>query len=84
MGKKFSYIISRDGDLPIAADFHVPEKGAVRLPVLIFLHGFKGFKDWGHFPMVAEYLARSGFAVLRFNFSHNGTSPDRLTDFVDA
>jgi uncharacterized protein len=83
MAKVYSYVISRDGDKPIAADFHTPEKGSTRLPLLIFLHGFKGFKDWGHFPLACQYLTRSGFSVLRFNFSHNGTRPDQLTEFAD-
>lgn len=83
MSKVYSYRISRDEDKPILADFHAPEKGTSLAPVLIFLHGFKGFKDWGHWPVVAEFLVRSGFAVLRFNFSYNGTTPGHPADFAD-
>ena len=25
---------------------------------IVFLHGFKGFKDWGHYPLMAEDLAK--------------------------
>lgn len=39
---------------------------------LIFVHGFKGFKDWGFFPHTAKHFADKGFFVLSFNFSHNG------------
>lgn len=42
------------------------------LPVIVVIHGFKGFKDWGSFPYVCEELARHGFYVISFNFSHNG------------
>lgn len=42
-------------------------------PVVIFVHGFKGFKDWGSNPYVCESLARRGFYSIAFNFSHNGT-----------
>lgn len=52
-------------------------------PLIIFLHGFKGFKDWGHFNMIADYFVSQGFAFLKMNFSHNGTSPEHLIDFVD-
>lgn len=52
-------------------------------PVIIFLHGFKGFKDWGHFNAMAEFFAHNGFAFCKFNFSHNGVVPGRNTDFTD-
>ncbi|WP_164491806.1 alpha/beta hydrolase family protein [Staphylospora marina] len=41
-------------------------------PVVILCHGFKGFKDWGFFPPLADKLAREGYAAIRFNFSMNG------------
>lgn len=41
-------------------------------PCLIFVHGFKGFKDWGFFPFSAEYFTKRGYFVITFNFSHNG------------
>ncbi|MFS0728121.1 alpha/beta hydrolase family protein [Paenibacillus sp. 1P07SE] len=46
--------------------------GVERKPVLLLVHGFKGFKDWGFFPYAAERLAYQGFAVVTFNLSHNG------------
>jgi pimeloyl-ACP methyl ester carboxylesterase len=52
-------------------------------PVVIFAHGFKGFKDWGTHNLVADHFARNGFRYLKFNFSHNGTTPDHPTDFAD-
>lgn len=42
--------------------------------ILILVHGFKGFKDWGFFPYVADFFAKNGFHVFKFNFSHNGIS----------
>ncbi len=47
-------------------------------PVIIFLHGFKGFKDWGPFPTMMERLAHAGFVTIAFNFSHNGVGDDLL------
>ena len=81
--KIISDVILGENHSPIAVDFQFPSIGGNPTPVIIFLHGFKGFKDWGHFPLIAEYLARSGFAVVRFNFSLNGTTPDHPTEFVD-
>jgi len=52
-------------------------------PVVIFAHGFKGFKDWGTHNLVAGYFANAGFKYLKFNFSHNGTTPDNPLDFTD-
>lgn len=65
-------IASTEG-LPIYYDLLVPgvSTGTV-LPVILFIHGFKGFKDWGAFPDLYEELARSGFAVVAFNLSLNG------------
>ena len=51
-------------------------------PCLIFVHGFKGFKDWGFGPFIGDYFSKKGFFVLTFNFSHNGVG-DNLTDFVE-
>jgi len=52
-------------------------------PLVIFAHGFKGFKDWGTHNLVAEYFAENGFKFLKFNFSHNGTTAQSPIDFVD-
>jgi len=41
-------------------------------PCLIYVHGFKGFKDWGFVPYLASFFSTNGFCVLTFNFSHNG------------
>lgn len=64
----------------ITADLRIPANGA---PLLIFIHGFKGFKDWGHFNAISDEFYRRGIAVLKFNFSHNGTTPDAPFDFAD-
>ena len=53
------------------------------VPVLVFCHGFKGFKDWGHFNWVAGQCASAGMAFLKFNFSHNGIIPGNLSEISD-
>lgn len=59
------------------------DDGLVNAPVVIFAHGFKGFKDWGAHNLVAQYFAQNGFKYLKFNFSHNGTTADHPCEFTD-
>ena len=67
---------------PITADVTFdPSKS--HQPVLIFAHGFKGFKDWGHFNILAHLLASQGIVTVKFNFSYNGTDPDTPVDITD-
>jgi alpha-beta hydrolase superfamily lysophospholipase len=67
---------------PMAVDVFA-EEGKGRLPVIIYAHGFNGFKDWGNFDLVAERFAREGYAFVKFNFSHNGTTPGNPGEFTD-
>ncbi len=48
---------------------------------VIYVHGFKGFKDWGFVPYIGEFLSRRKFFVITFNFSHNGigNNPTQFT-----
>lgn len=52
-------------------------------PLVIFVHGYKGYKDWGAWDLMAEKFAQSGFFFVKFNFSHNGTTVDHPYDFAD-
>lgn len=54
-----------------------------RKPVVIFCHGYKGYKDWGAWNLVAERFAEEGYFFLKFNFSHNGGTPNNPIDFPD-
>jgi uncharacterized protein len=63
--------------LPIRGDLHSP--GRPGAPVIVCIHGFKGFKDWGFWPHVAGRLRAAGYGVLRFNFSHSGIGADLET-----
>ncbi len=51
-------------------------------PVVVFAHGFKGFKDWGYWQLVARAFARQGFLFVKFNFSHNGTTIEEPLAFA--
>src|SRR3989337_282770 len=52
-------------------------------PIIIFSHGFKGFKDWGHFNLLAQTFAEQNFVFVKFNFSYNGTTKENPFDFAD-
>jgi pimeloyl-ACP methyl ester carboxylesterase len=62
-----------DASWPIQAD--------IQRPIVVFCHGFKGFKDWGHFPLWVKKWIAANLSVFRFNFSHNGTTPEAPTEF---
>lgn len=51
--------------------------------VVIYAHGFNGFKDWGNFDIIAKQFADAGFVFVKFNFSHNGTTVNQPEDFAD-
>ena len=61
-----------------------PLRGTIRTAgetraAVIICHGFKGFKDWGYFPVLADQLARAGFSAVSFNFSGSGVGEDGET-----
>ena len=66
----------------MAVDVFCNDDGKAK-PVVIYAHGFNGFKDWGNFDLIAEAFANAGFAFVKFNFSHNGTAPEQPEDFAD-
>jgi pimeloyl-ACP methyl ester carboxylesterase len=52
-------------------------------PIVIFCHGYKGFKDWGAWNIMASHFASAGFCFIKFNFSHNGGTTEQPIDFPD-
>jgi uncharacterized protein len=67
---------------PIVLDIFFNDD-VVKKPVVIYAHGFNGFKDWGGFDLIADELINAGFVLVKFNFSHNGTTPEQPEDFAD-
>lgn len=80
MQNKVSKIIGSN-ELPITIDITFNNESLKAKPVVIFCHGFKGFKDWGAWDLVANQFAEKDFIFLKFNFSHNGTTTKSLLDF---
>ncbi|MDR9401093.1 MAG: alpha/beta fold hydrolase [Psychroflexus sp.] len=52
-------------------------------PVVLFCHGYKGFKDWGAWHLMAEAFAEAGYCFIKFNFSHNGGTKEQPIDFPE-
>ena len=52
-------------------------------PIVIFCHGYKGFKDWGAWNLMAKQITNAGFCFIKFNFSHNGGTAQKPIDFPD-
>ena len=69
-------------DRPSLYDVIYPKSDA-KLPLVLFCHGFKGFKDWGHWRSIFRDLASEGFVVVKFNLSHNGIGLTDVFDFTD-
>ena len=67
---------------PILTDLFFKESNQLK-PILIFCHGYKGFKDWGAWNLMAENFANAGFFFVKFNFSHNGGTAEQPIDFPD-
>jgi len=82
MKENRNIIIEGKHEKPILINIYY-NKNAESKPIVIFSHGFKGFKDWGHFNIVARKFAEAGFVFIKFNFSHNGTTPDAPLEFAD-
>ena len=66
----------------ITLDVHFKE-APQKLPVVLFVHGFKGFKDWGHFNLIAQEFVKKDFVFVKMNTSCNGTTASNLLDFAD-
>ncbi|RMA66085.1 alpha/beta hydrolase family protein [Ulvibacter antarcticus] len=75
-------VLSAEGKKPIVYDVYYNASKLIK-PIVIFCHGYKGFKDWGAWNLVAETFADAGFFFLKFNFSHNGGTIEQPIDFPD-
>lgn len=67
---------------PVVTDVFYSNKEKNK-PVLVFCHGYKGFKDWGAWNLLAEDFARKGYVFVKFNFAFNGGTLEEPIDFPD-
>lgn len=66
----------------ILIDLHCKDNHKAK-PIIIFCHGYKGFKDWGAWNLMADNFANQNYVFLKFNFSHNGGTVNQPIDFPD-
>lgn len=78
--KKVSGSVSSSEGLPIRYDLYHPHPAPDVLRPVLFVHGFKGFKNWGPFPDACAELASGNLAVIAFNQSLGGVG-ESLTGF---
>ena len=62
MVEKTPFQLRNRRDWPLRGDRYHPAEPPRGLVFVV--HGFKGFKDWGHFPYVCQRLCEAGFAVV--------------------
>ena len=71
-----------ENDRLMGVDIHYCD-GFSTMPIVLFAHGYKGFKDFGAWSIIADQMAQNGIVFIRFNFSHNGVKPQSPTEFTD-
>lgn len=74
--------VTGSGDRPMLTDIFYTGKTEGK-HVVIYAHGFNGFKDWANFDIIAKQFAEAGFVFVKFNFSHNGTTVEQPEEFAD-
>jgi pimeloyl-ACP methyl ester carboxylesterase len=79
---KETHVLSHEGKKSILADVSFIKNNQQK-PIVIFCHGYKGFKDWGCWNLLAEGIADASLFCLKFNFSHNGGTIEQPIDFPD-
>jgi pimeloyl-ACP methyl ester carboxylesterase len=67
---------------PILTDV-IYKKNNQKKPLVIFCHGYKGYKDWGVFDHMKSNFVEEDLFFVKFNFSHNGGTPEQPIDFPD-
>jgi uncharacterized protein len=60
---------------PVRGEVRIAE-GAAPTSAVVLCQGFKGFKDWAFFPVLARALALRGHAAVSFNLSRSGVGDD--------
>jgi pimeloyl-ACP methyl ester carboxylesterase len=51
--------------------------------IILFSHGFMGYKDWGAWFLVEKFFTDLGYGFCKYNVSHNGGTVEQPIDFPD-
>lgn len=75
-------VLYREAKKPIVWDVFYNDDNEQK-SLVIFCHGYKGFKDWGSWDLVAKAFSKANLFFVKFNFSHNGGTVENPIDFPD-
>ncbi|RXP64473.1 alpha/beta hydrolase [Lutibacter sp. HS1-25] len=75
-------IESKHHKKPILTDVFF-NKNTLKKPIVIFCHGYKGYKDWGAWNLMVPEFVNNNLFFVKFNFSHNGGTVENPIDFPD-
>ncbi len=62
-------------------DLQIPELWNGK--VIVFIHGYMGYKDWGAWHLVQSFFVDRSYGFARYNASHNGGTTEQGIDFPD-
>lgn len=62
-------------------DLKVPKN--FKNELIVFIHGYMGFKDWGAWNLMEDYFVKHGFGFCKLNLTHNGGTTENGIDFPD-
>lgn len=62
-------------------DLEIPEH--FNSKIIIFIHGYMGFKDWGAWSIMQKYFVNLGYGFCKFNLTHNGIGTEKILDFTE-
>jgi pimeloyl-ACP methyl ester carboxylesterase len=82
MIKTDTFILHGAEEKPIFGDCTYDDK-LTNTGTIIFIHGFKGFKDWGAHHLTAAFFALNGYRFIKFNLSHSGVTKNKMNDVTD-
>lgn len=71
-------------DCPLRLFAHKPIPDIHGKTVILFIHGYKGYAEWGCWRKMMEELAQAGTPAFRLDFSKNGTTQEVSTAIVDT
>mgnify|MGYP000279945845 CR=1 FL=1 len=79
--QKQSFIIDGSAEKPILIDITFKKTNYPK-NIVLFSHGFKGFKDWGAWHLMVEQFTKRGLSIALMNGTHNGIGSN-LTEFTE-
>ena len=76
---KHPFTLTGSAGLPLRGDVCLPADPSLDpLPVVLAIHGFKGFRRWGFWSAMADAFADRGCAFVGFDMTHNGVGEGGL------